>query len=306
MDQFAAMRSFIGVVEAGTFSRASAVLRVPKPTLTKQIQTLEAHLRTKLLNRTTRRVTVTPDGAAYYERAVRLLADLDELDSSMALSQAKPQGRLRVDVSAALATMVLIPALPDFHARYPDIHIDLGVTDRSVDLVAENVDCVIRAGHLADQSLVARRIGEMYLMYAAAPSYLARYGAPSHPRDLESTHPIVGYFNPRVGRLMPLSFTANGEEPLEITGRYVLAVNDSNAFITAALNGFGVVQMPTFMAQPHLESGALVPVLEAWRVEPKPLYVVFPPTRHLSNRLRVFVDWISEIVATDFAARPPR
>ncbi len=126
MDQLAAMRCFIGVVEAGTFSRASTVLRVPKATLTKNVQALEAHLRTKLLHRTTRRVTVTPDGEAYYERAVRLLADLEDLDSTMAVSQANPQGRLRVDISAALATMLLIPALPEFHARYPDIQIDLG------------------------------------------------------------------------------------------------------------------------------------------------------------------------------------
>jgi len=145
MDQMAAMRAFSRVVEVGTFTRAAQLLDIPKPTLSKLIQGLEQHLRTKLLNRTTRRVTVTADGAAYYERVARILADVDELDGSMTLSQASPKGRLRIDISAAFALLIMIPALPRFHARYPDIQIDLGVSDRAVDLVGENVDCVVRA-----------------------------------------------------------------------------------------------------------------------------------------------------------------
>src|SRR5919106_1489984 len=154
-DQIAAMRAFARVVESGSFTRAAATLSMPKATATKLIQTLEADLQTTLLHRTTRRVSVTPDGAAYYERVVSLLADLEELDGSMRLSQLNPKGRLRIDVSSGLATQVLIPALPDFHARFPDIQIDIGVTDRPVDLIGENVDCVIRAGVLTDQSLIA-------------------------------------------------------------------------------------------------------------------------------------------------------
>src|SRR5918994_6163073 len=176
MDQVAAMRAFVRVVETGTFTHAAKLLRTPKPTLTKLIQTLEAHVETKLLHRTTRRVTVTPDGAAYYERVVRLLGDLDELDATMTVSQATPKGRLRIDVSASLALLVIIPALPEFHARYPDIQLELGVTDRAVDLIGENVDCVVRAGQITDQALVARRIAEMHFVTCAAPSYLARYG----------------------------------------------------------------------------------------------------------------------------------
>ena len=189
------MRAFVRVVEAGTFTRASGLLDMPKPTITKLIQALEAHLQTKLLHRTTRRVTVTPDGAAYYERVVRLLADLDDLDGSMALSQAAPKGRLRIDVSASLALLVIIPALPDFHARYPDIQVELGVTDRLVDLIGENVDCVVRAGELTDQSLIARRIGGLDFITCAAPSYLDRYGEPRHPTDFEKNHYMVGYFH---------------------------------------------------------------------------------------------------------------
>src|SRR6266567_2648380 len=158
MDHMAAMRAFVRVVEVGTFTRAAQLLNIPKPTLSKLIQGLEAHLRTRLLNRTTRRVTVTADGAAYYERVISILADVDELDGSMTLSQASPKGKLRIDVGTSLALLIIIPALPDFHARYPDIQIDLGVSDRPVDLLSENVDCVLRAGSLTDQSLIARRI----------------------------------------------------------------------------------------------------------------------------------------------------
>ncbi len=157
MDQLTAMRAFLRVVETGNFTRASASLNMPKATVTNLIQGLEAHLRTKLLNRTTRRVLVTPDGALYYERAARLVTDLDELDGSLSSAQTLPKGRLRVEMASAIANLVIIPALPEFHKRYPDIQIDLGVSDRTVDYVAENVDCAIRVGALTDQSLIARQ-----------------------------------------------------------------------------------------------------------------------------------------------------
>jgi DNA-binding transcriptional LysR family regulator len=305
MDQLAAMRAFVRVVEAGTFTRAAASLKTPKPTITKLIQLLEAHVHTKLLNRTTRRVTVTPDGAAYYERVVRLLADVDELDGSMAKSQASPKGRLRIDVSGALAVLVIIPALPDFHARYPDIQIDLGVTDRPVDLVGENVDCVVRGGELTDQSLVARRIGELDFITCAAPSYLARYGEPLHPTEVERSHYLVSYFHAGSGRPYPPNFTANGER-YEAAARYIVSVNDGNAYVAAALAGLGIIQAPTFMVREHLEQGALRPVLAGWTAETMPLHVVYPPNRHLSNKLRIFVDWIAELFARhDLMRRRP-
>ena len=167
MDKFTAMQAYVRVVEAGTFSKAADLLAVPKPTVTRLIQSLESQLQTKLLNRTTRRVTVTPDGAAYYDRALRLLAELDELESSMSHAKVNPRGRLRIDVAASVGRLLLIPALPDFYARYPDIQIDLGVSDRPVDLIGENVDCVLRGGEITDQSLVARRVGEFHTILCA-------------------------------------------------------------------------------------------------------------------------------------------
>jgi LysR family transcriptional regulator for bpeEF and oprC len=298
VDQLSAMRAFVRVVESGTFTRAAELLDMPKPTVTKLIQALESHLRTKLLNRTTRRVTVTPDGAAYYERAVRLLSDLDELDSSVSLSQASFRGRLRVDVGSTVATLIIIPALPTFHARYPEIQLDLGVSDRPIDLIADNVDCVLRAGEITDQSLVARRIGEFNFISCAAPAYLEQHGDPQHPSDLETSHPIVAYFNARSGRVFPFTFR-RGEETLEVKGRYTLAVNDGNAYMSAALAGLGVIQAPRFMLQPHVDRRQLRPVLSQWKIDALPFYVVYPPNRHLSNKVRAFVDWIAALIASN-------
>lgn len=294
MDQLNAMRAFVRVVEAGTFTRAADLLDMPKPTVTKQIQQLEAHLRAKLLNRTTRRVTVTMDGAAYYERALRVLSEIDELDSSMALSQARPSGRLRVDCSTSLAMAVLIPALPGFHARYPEIQLDLGLSDRPADLVAENLDCAIRAGEIQDQSLIARRIGEMYLITCAAPDYIARHGTPRHPSELEADHYIVGYRAAGTSRTVPFTYV-DAKESIEIRGRYIVSLNEGAGYVASAVAGLGVIQAPSFMVQEHVTAGRLVPLLSGWCSAPKPLHIVYPPNRHLSNKVRVFVDWLAEL-----------
>ncbi len=294
MDQMLAMRVFVRVVEAGTFTKAADSMDMPKPTVTKLIQNLEAHLRVKLLNRTTRRVTVTPDGAAYYERITRLLGELEDIEAGMANAQANPKGKLRVDVGGTLARFILIPALPSFHARYPDIQIELGVTDRPVDLISDNVDCVIRGGALTDLSLVARLVGKFNFISCATPGYLKAYGTPTHPHDLAKQHRVATYMSARTGRPLPLHYKKKGED-IEVEGRYVLAVNESNAHLAAGLAGLGVVQTFTFMAQPHIDSGELKVVLADWAQPQHPLYVVYPPNRHLSAKVRVFVDWVAEL-----------
>ena len=150
MDKFSAMQAFARVVEAGTFTTAADSMGLPKPTVTRLIQDLEKELDTKLLNRTTRKVTVTVDGAAYYEQASRLLGEVQELESSMSRAKASPRGKLRVDIPSSLGLSVIIPALPDFYARYPDIKLELGVSDRPIDILTENIDCVVRAGEITD------------------------------------------------------------------------------------------------------------------------------------------------------------
>lgn len=291
-----AIRVFTRVVEAGTFTKAADLLKMPNSTVTKLVQNLEDHLRVKLLNRTTRRVTVTNEGAAYYERMLRILQEMDDVEASVANTQASPRGRLRIDVSAGMACHILIPALPKFYARYPDIQLDIGVSDRPVDLIADNVDCVLRGGTLSDQSLVARRIGMFSFVTCATPAYLEQHGVPQHPSELENGHKLVQYFFASNGRLAPFDFNRTGER-IEIKGNYAVAVNDSNAYFAATLASLGVSQPPRFLVQPYLERGELVEILSDWGIDLVPMYVVYPPNRHLSAKLRVFVDWVAELFA---------
>ena len=294
MDQIQAMRIFVRVVEAGTFTRAADSLSLPKATVTKHVQALEERLRVKLLNRTTRRVTVTPDGAAYYDRTVRLLTDLDDIEASMTNARANPRGRLRIDVGTSVAQLLIIPQLAEFHARYPDIQVDLGVSDRTVDLIGDNVDCVIRGGELSDQSLVARRIGNLEFITVAAPAYLERKGKPTHPLEIEEKHASVIYFSPQSGRHYPLEFR-RGDESIDITGPYQLSVNEANAYVTSIVAGLGIGQITSWQAQRYLASGALVQLLPDWTQPLLPVYVVYPPNRHLSAKVRAFVDWAAEL-----------
>lgn len=304
MDQLSAMRAFVRVVEMGNFTRAAEALSLPKATVTNLIQGLEAHLHTKLLNRTTRRVMVTTDGALYYERATQIISQIQELDTSLSNSHLSPSGRLRVEMAGAFADWIVIPALDDFYARFPDIRVDLGVGDRPVDYLAENVDCALRGGVPPDQSLIARRVSEMALVTCAAPSYLEKHGTPLHPSELEESHHCVSYFMAQNNRTMTFDFERGGEK-LEINARYVVAVNDARSYMTAALNGLGISLLPYFMAADALARGDLVRVLPEWRTEPIPLYIVYPPNRHLSNKIRVFVDWMVRLVADRKLDRPP-
>jgi DNA-binding transcriptional LysR family regulator len=296
-----AMQVYGRVVEAGTFTKAADSMKMPKATVTKLVQGLENHLRVKLLNRTTRRVTVTPDGSAYYERAVRLLADLEDIESSVSNAQANPKGRLRIDMGGSLASKFLIPRLPDFIERYPEIQVEVGVSDRPVDLISENVDCVIRGGPLTEQSLVARHVGDLPWVTCATPAYLARHGAPTHPSDLERGHLIAIRFSALTGRPFPLVFERDGKR-CEIEGRHRVAVNESNAHLAAALAGLGIVQMPAFMLQ-GVPKGELKAVMAAWQPAPLPIHVLYPPNRHLSAKVRVFVDWVAALFGTSAPTR---
>jgi DNA-binding transcriptional LysR family regulator len=297
MDRIDAMQAFARVVETGSFTKAAETLQMSKTSVTQLVQQLEARLRVKLLNRTTRKVNVTADGAAYYERVVRLLADMDDAETSLSGASASPRGRLRVDVPSPLASMILVPALPTFHAQYPDIQLDMGVSDRMVDMIDENVDCVVRGGELTDQSLMARHVGDLQLGVYAAPTYLERSGTPARPQVLEDTHHrIVGYRWARTGKVFPYAMHRDGES-VHVLGRYVLAVDDGNAYLAAGLAGLGVLWLPDYMAKNHVMRGELIPLFQQWRLDPMPLYVAFPPNRHVSRKLRVFIDWITELLA---------
>ncbi|WP_395503360.1 LysR family transcriptional regulator [Ectopseudomonas mendocina] len=297
MDRFDAMQAFARVVETGSFTKAAATLHMSKTSVTQLVQQLEARLRVRLLNRTTRKVNVTADGAAYYERVVRLLADVDDAETSLSSASLVPRGRLRVDVPSPFARMLLIPALPAFYARYPEIQLTLGVSDRIVDVIGENVDCVVRGGEIIDQSLIARHVGDLQLGIYATPSYLQGAGTPTHPRELEAIgHSMVGFLWSRTGKALPYAMRC-GDECIEAHGRPRLIVDDGNAYLAAGLAGLGMLWLPHYMAKPHLASGELVRLFENWQMTPMPMYLAFPPNRHVSAKLRVFIDWVVELMA---------
>ncbi len=293
MDRLQAMQVFTRVVDTNSFTKAAETLDLPRASVTTIIQNLEAYLGVRLMHRTTRRLSLTPDGAAYYERCVRILADVDETESSLQNGSKKPHGKLRVDMPGALGRTVVIPALCEFHKRYPDIDLQLGFSDRPVDLLQEGVDCVIRVGALQDSSLVARRIGLFEGVTCAAPDYLARAGEPTTLDEL-SQFEAVNYFSSRTGRIIHFDFLVDGKE-VEVKMHSVVSVNDADAYLTCALEGFGLIQAPLFMVLPHLRSGALKEVLPAWKPLPMPISTVYPHSRHLSPKVRVFVDWVAEV-----------
>ncbi|HTH77059.1 MAG TPA: LysR family transcriptional regulator [Trinickia sp.] len=293
MDRLQAMQVFTRVVDTNSFTKAAETLDLPRASVTTIIQNLEAYLGVRLMHRTTRRLSLTPDGAAYYERCVRILADVDETESSLQNGSKKPHGKLRVDMPGALGRTIVIPALCEFHHRYPDIDLQLGFSDRPVDLLQEGVDCVIRVGALQDSSLVARRIGLFEGVTCAAPEYLTRAGEPKAIDEL-SQFQAVNYFSSRTGRIINFDFLVDGKE-VEVKMPGSVSVNDADAYVTCAVEGFGLIQAPLFMVLPHLRSGALKEVLPAWKPLPMPISAVYPHSRHLSPKVRVFVDWVAEI-----------
>ncbi|HCF8144038.1 TPA: LysR family transcriptional regulator [Klebsiella pneumoniae] len=221
---------------------------------------------------------------------------MEDAENSLSSAAMTPRGRLRVDVPSPLARLILVPALPAFHARYPDIQIDMGVSDRGVDLIGDNVDCVLRGGQITDQSLIARHVGDLQIGVYVAPSYVERLGAPAPPRELQNTdHCIVGFLSSRTSKIDPLVLCSENER-IEITGNYVLAVDDGNAYLEAGLVGLGVIALPNYMAAAHQAVGALIPLFTQWRISPMPLYLAFPPNRHVNAKLRVFIDWIVELM----------
>jgi LysR family transcriptional regulator, regulator for bpeEF and oprC len=295
VDKLQAMALFVRVVETGGIARAAESLRIPKATATTLIQKLEASLGVKLLNRTTRRVTVTPDGAAYHTRAAAILAEVREAEEALAQHSAAPHGRVRVDAPTLIARSVIVPALPRFFARYPDIELALACNERHFDLVAEGIDCALWIGEVDDPNLVARRVGFLYFATCAAPAYIAAHGIPAHPREL-ARHRCINHFSPMTGEAVEWVFSKDGER-VQAVFPGNLALEDENSYVSAAAAGLGIAQMPAFVVKEAMERGALELVLADWLPEPSPLYVVYPQSRHLSRRIRVFVDWLAALVA---------
>lgn len=291
MDRLDIMRLFVRIVERGSFAQAARDLQIPRPTATHAIQRLERDLGVRLLERTTRAVRPTLDGLFYRDRCLRLLADLEEIET--AFRQSAPQGPLRVDLQGTIARFFILPALPDFVRRYPGIALSLSEGDRLVDLVAEGVDCVVRAGDPAVPSLIGRRIALLPQATLASPDYLQRHGTPQTPDDLPG-HRMVGYSAAATGRAYPLDFTIDGRVK-EVALPHDVLVRGAELYTAAGLAGFGLFQVPRYRVRAPIAAGDLVPILEAFAPPPVPVWALYPQNRHLAPRLRVFLDWLIDL-----------
>jgi DNA-binding transcriptional LysR family regulator len=294
MDKLVAMRTFIQVVDAGTFTRAADMMNLPKSTITRMVQALEKEVGARLLHRTTRQISVTEEGAVYYEGAVRLLDQVGQLDQSVAGAGTAPRGRIKIEAAGAVAYHILIPALPDFFERYPQVQVELGVGNRSIDLIAENVDCVVRLGSLINESLIARFLGELPMISCASTAYLARHGMPRSPADLEESHTLIQIVAPRTGRGFTDDVVRDGVT-VTLKSGHQLAVNDSSAALMAALAGLGIVTTYAFLARPHIEAGTLHVVFPDWKGETVQAHVAYPVNRHLPAKVRVFIEWVIQL-----------
>ncbi|WP_454725919.1 MULTISPECIES: LysR family transcriptional regulator [Cupriavidus] len=295
MDRLVSMQAFTRVVDVGSFARAAESMDLPKATLTRLIQNLETHLGVKLLHRTTRRISVTTDGAAYYERCVRILADVEEAEQSLTQQNNTPRGTLAVDTTAGLAQIVLIPKLHEFFAAYPELKMELTINGKPIDLLKEGVDVVLRVGDPVDETMVARRIGQLRLGFYGSPLYLNRQGTPTQPSDL-AQHRAINYLSNRTGREVPWPM-GQGDKRTELLLPSSISTNDADVYLACALEGHGLARISRMMAQPYVESGRLVEVLADWPTDSLPVSAMYPQNRHLSAKVRVFVNWAADLFA---------
>ncbi len=298
MDSLIAQRLSTRIVERGSFSAAAAELSVSRPAATAAIKDLERRLGARLLQRSTRHVRTTAEGEDYYRRWTAILAEIEDADRAVGGTIAGP---LRVDVPGNLARKVLLPALPAFLARHPSLTVHIGEGERFVDLIREGVDCVVRAGELADSDLVARPLGTMEEITCASPSYLERHGMPASPDDLQG-HFSVGFMSSRTGQVLPLEFL-EGNSVVEKRLPLSVIVSAADTSAEAARLGLGLVQAPRYRFADDLASGALVEVLASYRPAPTPISILYPSSRHLSPRVRVFVDWLAETIGPQISRR---
>lgn len=297
LDRLEAMRAFCRIVEVGSFSGAAESLNLAKTTISGQVQALENLLGIKLLHRTTRKVSPTTEGAAYYSRARGVIDDVDELEASVSQSRNVVRGRVRIEMPSPVGILLIVPALPDFTAKFPEIHLDIGCSERVTDLVQEGVDCAIRGGIVSDQDQVCRPIGQMRFCFCASPSYLA--GAPTIkvPADLPE-HKHLGFKFPATDRRY-VPTLRRGDESFTLDHPPTMYFNNGSATAAAAVVGLGVAFLPVAEAAPHFRTGALVEVLPEWQMASMPISIVYPYTRHLSARVRAFTDWVTVLMAND-------
>ncbi len=297
MDRFDAMRVFSRVVERRSFTLAAEDTGLPRSTVTDAVKQLEARLGVRLLQRTTRHVSPTLDGEAYYQRCLSILADIE--DAEGAFAGTKPKGLLRVDVHGTLARHFVLPSLPSFLETYPDIEFYMSEGDRLVDLVREGIDCVLRVGTPQDSDMVARRVAMLDEITLASPSYIAAFGSPDHP-DRLGAHRMVGFRATGSAGPLPLEFIVDGSVR-NVTIPATVTVNAAESYISAARLGLGMIQIPRYHAEQDLAAGTLVEVLADFPLTQTPVSLLYPRNRQLSPRVRVFIDWLAKVFARQTA-----
>ncbi|MBR1164417.1 LysR family transcriptional regulator [Bradyrhizobium elkanii] len=294
MDRIDLFRIFARVVECASFTRAADTLGLPRSSVSSAVAELEQRVGARLLHRTTRKVSPTHDGAAFYERALRVVADVEEAETLFRHAAAEPSGRLRVDVPGRIGRLIIAPALPAFLDRYPQIDIDLGVTDRAINLIEDSADCVVRVGPLGDSGLIARPLGNLTLINVASPGYLARHGTPRTPDDL-GAHWAVNYASPSTGRIEEWEWSEQGaSRSIAMRGR--VTANSAEAYIACCLAGLGLIQIPAYDVKRHIDAGELVELMPLHRAAPMPMTLLYPHRQHLSRRLQVFADWLTDLL----------
>ena len=290
MDRFNSMRVFVRIVELQSFTKAADDLQIPRATVTHAIQQLERRLGARLLHRTTRHVSATLDGEAYYKRCVQLLTDLEEADSAFSQSTAAPKGKLRVDLQGTLGMHFLLRHLGEFFASYPGIELEIGMGDRLVDLVREGIDCVVRAGEPQESSMVGRKVASLEQVTCASSDYLARFGTPKTPDEFRG-HRAVNFAG-AAGKHLPFVFLVDGV-PRMMQLRGSATVSHADAYVACCEAGLGFIQLPRYHVERQLTDGTLREVLSVYRPESMPVFVLYPHHRQLSPRVRVFVDWVT-------------
>lgn len=293
MDQIEAMQIFVQVVEKGSFTAAADFLQLHRPVATRAVQGLEKELGVRLLNRTTRKLSVTDEGEDFYQRTVQLLAGLEDAFSTYSDLKRSPKGRLKVNAAATIANAIIIPALPDFQNAHPHIEIHLGVTDQPIDIVDEGIDCVVRLGHLEDSSAVAKRIGEIEMVTCASRSYVDQHGMPQSLDELRA-HKAVNFASGRVRRLVDWGFTEAGKE-VRLKLASAIVTDNSEALLNCALAGIGVVQGVRPALQPYIDSGRLLEILPSSPASSKTISIIYPHRAHLPIKTSLFVDWVCDV-----------
>ncbi|NIE68653.1 LysR family transcriptional regulator [Burkholderia sp. Ax-1719] len=298
MDKLQAMTIFVRVVEAQSFSKAAETLSMPRSSVTTIVKNLEAHLRTPLLRRSTRSLSLTEAGARYFASCQVVLAEVANAESQLSATADAPRGRVRVDMPGVIGRSIVLPRLHEFETRYPDIELVLGLSDRPSDLIYEGIDCAIRTGALSDSTLIARRLGQLAWLTCASPRYLKRYGEPDSVASLDA-HKVINYLSNASGRPVEWRFSMDGKD-VAMTMRSRFSVNETEAYVQCGLEGLGLIQLSEFAVSPYLRSGRLKEVLVDARCTPVPVSIVYPQAR-VTVAIRAFVDWIVEIATADLA-----